>query len=378
MENREKRMKEILEQKIQISGPVEEKLKDTYELIRERQPAAKEKKKKIPTVAAAVILVFLASTSVYAAFHSEFFEGMFGNKTKESVPAEQRSIDNGKGGKVAVVVPSKEFVDVDEERAEELLEAYVMEKPVVKTIGSHTLTVENFLYNEIGGLMYFTLERKEGVIALKGDEETNLEKGARFTEDADFYFTIHRGEQVIGTENIYVDTQRSTQEKMYFYSYFLWSEWEGEEAQGNPTLEIEQYPCTRGEQAAMSEEEAAEMQKKTKKESISLTDKAPMPIETVDLKEKGTLNLSPVAMSFDVSLMLGVEGELAMDPGQVKRVEIQYRDGSSYVVEDKEAHINNTGYVLGTGTVYKIAFNRLVDVEKIEKVMINDVIISVK
>ena len=43
MENREKRMKEILEQKIQISGPVEEKLKDTYELIRERQPAAKEK-----------------------------------------------------------------------------------------------------------------------------------------------------------------------------------------------------------------------------------------------------------------------------------------------------------------------------------------------
>ena len=65
--------------------PVEEKLKDTYELIRERQPAAKEKKKKIPTVAAAVILVFLASTSVYAAFHSEFFEGMFGSKTKESV-----------------------------------------------------------------------------------------------------------------------------------------------------------------------------------------------------------------------------------------------------------------------------------------------------
>ena len=105
--------------------------------------------------------MFLASTSVYAAFHSEFFEGMFGNKTKESVPAEQRSIDNGKGGKVAVVVPSKEFVDVDEERAEELLEAYVMEKPVVKTIGSHTLTVENFLYNEIGGLMYFTLEKEK-------------------------------------------------------------------------------------------------------------------------------------------------------------------------------------------------------------------------
>ena len=37
------------------------------------------------------------------------------------------------------------------------------------------------------------------------------------------------------------------------------------------------------------------------------------------------------------------------------------------MVEDKEAHINNTGYVLGTGTVYKIAFNRLVDVEKIVK-----------
>ena len=62
-----------------------------------------------------------------------------------------------------------------------------------------------------------------------------------------------------------MDTQRSTQEKMYFYSYFLWSEWEGEEAQGNPTLEIEQYPCTRGEQAAMSEEEDSRNAEENKK-----------------------------------------------------------------------------------------------------------------
>ena len=52
--------------------------------------------------------------------------------------------------------------------------------------------------------------------------------------------------------------------------------------------------------------------------------------------------------------------------------------GESYVVEDKKENINNTGYVLGCDPYYKVAFNRLVDVENIKAVVINDIIIPVE
>lgn len=48
------------------------------------------------------------------------------------------------------------------------------------------------------------------------------------------------------------------------------------------------------------------------------------------------------------------------------------------MVEDKNENINNTGYVLGCDPYYKVAFNRLVDVENIKAVVINDIIIPVE
>lgn len=75
--------------------------------------------------------------------------------------------------------------------------------------------------------------------------------------------------------------------------------------------------------------------------------------------------------------MLGLSS-LDIDPWNVKHVEIQYKNGESYVVEDKNENINNTGYVIGCDPYYKVAFNRLVDVENIKAVVINDIIIPVE
>ena len=377
MKNQEKKIKDVLEKEVKISGKVEERLESTYEILRNRSKVRTRKQHKFSKVAAAVIVTALmVSTGVYASIRSDFFEGMFGNATKTSTPAKPQSIDNGKGGTVDVVVPSKEFVDVDEERAQELLGDYMLEKPIVKEIGSHTLTVENFLYNELGGLMYFTLEREGKVTALAGNEDTNLNKGANFTEEADFYFNVKVSEDLVYSENIYVDMQQSTSEKMYCYSYFVWP---GEiDVQQKPYLYIQKYPCTRGKIDYMSEEERTQMWENTVEEKVNLTEKDAVPIKTLDLGEQGTLRISPFAMAFDIPKMLGLTDLGATDPWNVKHVEIQYKNGENYVVEDKNENINNTGYVMGCDSYYKAVFNRLVDVEEVKAVVINDITIPVE
>ena len=376
MKHQERKMKDLFGKKVEISNEVEERLESTYEILRSRSKSETKKQSKFPKVTvAAITAVLMISTGVYASIRSDFFEGMFGNTTKTSTPAQPVSIDDGKGGTVDVVIPSKEFVDVDEERAQELLGNYVLEEPIVKEIGSHTLTVENFLYNELGGLMYFTLERAGGVTALAGSEDTNLEKGANFTEDADFYFNVEIGEQIVGHENIYVDMQQSTAEKMYCYSYFLWSE--EIDVQQKPYLFIRKYPCTKGEIDRMDAEEYSQMCENVVEEKVNLTEQDAVPTKTLDLGEKGTLRISAFALAFDIPKMLGLSN-LDIDPWNVKHVEIQYKNGESYVVEDKNENINNTGYVIGCDPYYKVAFNRLVDVENVKAVVINDITIPVE
>lgn len=376
MKHQERKMKDLFGKKVEISNEVEERLESTYEILRSRSKSETKRQYKFPKVAvAAITAVLMISTGVYASIRSDFFEGMFGNTTKTSTPAQPVSIDDGKGGTVDVVIPSKEFVDVDEERAQELLGDYVLEEPIVKELGEHTLTVENFLYNELGGLMYFTLEREGGVTALAGNEDTNLDKGANFTEEADFYFIIEIGEQIVGPENIYVDMQQSTAEKMYCYSYFLWSE--EIDVQQKPYLFIQKYPCTRGEIDRMDAEEYSQMCENAVEEKVNLTEQDAVPTKTLDLGEKGTLRISAFALAFDIPKMLGLSN-LDIDTWNVKHVEIQYKNGESYVVEDKNENINNTGYVIGCDPYYKVAFNRLVDVENIKAVVINEITIPVE
>lgn len=376
MKHQERKMKDLFGKKVEISNEVEERLESTYEILRSRSKSETKKQYKFPKVTvAAITAVLMISTGVYASIRSDFFEGMFGNTTKTSTPAQPVSIDDGKGGTVDVIIPSKEFVDVDEERAQELLGDYVLEEPIVKELGEHTLTVENFLYNELGGLMYFTLEREGGVTALAGNEDTNLAKGVNFTDEADFYFNVEIGEQIVGHENVYVDMQQSTAEKMYCYSYFLWSE--EIDVQQKPYLFIQKYPCTRGEMDGMNEEELTKMWENTVEEKVTITEKEAVPTKTLDLGEKGSLRISPFAMAFDIPKMLGLSN-LDIDPWNVKHVEIQYKNGESYVVEDKNENINNTGYVIGCDPYYKVAFNRLVDVENVKAVVINDIIIPME
>lgn len=382
MKNEQRRMQEILGKDVQILKLVEEKLQETYEMLNAKNKAQKTVQAKkihryrsqVAAAAIAAVLLCGMSGTVYAAAKKGYFNEIFGMK-KATQPETMEVKDEEKGTSYIATIPGKEFAEVDEKTAEELLGKYSLDKPIVRKLGEHTLTIENFIYDRNGAIMYFTIEKPGGVTAFDWDKYTNLTKGAGFSDEADFYLSCQMGEDC--TEgNLYVDGERSTAEKLYCTSYILWSREQDETEK--PSLKIEKYPCSRGEFDRMTEEEFAALEVKT--ESIMLGEKPMLLANVVDMGEKGTLTISPFTMGFEIGKVLGIdfrEGQKQEDPFYVKYVEIQYENGENYVVE-KEDEINNTGYVLGAFDGYKIAFNRLVNVNKIKNVIINDVTIPVK
>lgn len=369
MKKTEKEIREILNQDIQISDVVETRIQETYRQLERgtsRRCTGSARK-----IAAAIAVVFLAVPGVvYASSRTEFFQAMFGNDTRESNDVLEREIDTGKKGKdakVTVTLPSREYVPVDEAQAEKAVGDYVSDEPVVKKIGSHTLCIDSFVYDKNGAMMYFTLEREGGVTAFAGDTETNLTKGAYFTDDSDFYFNCETKNGAVACENTYIDTKKSTKEKLYCYSYILWNQ--PLEDGDAPELMVETYPCTRKELKETT---------KTETERIKLTDKDPVPVKKIDMGEKGYLEYSPIALSVDMAKGMGLSREEAADPYYLESIEISYRDKESYVVCDKEKNTENSSYQLGSGTYYKTVFNRLVDVDGIEMIKVNGVEFAVK
>lgn len=358
MTEKERYLKKNLGQDIQVSEIVNERLKLTYDMLQKEQKNTLQRGTGIVryrfAAAMTAVTLCVVSTAVYASVKGGFFQGMFGNETKQSSPYIEREIENGKGGKVKAVIPSKEYVDVDEERAQELLGDYVMDQPVVKQIKDHTLTVESFIYDQNGGLMYFTLEREGKVTALEFDEDSNITKGAWFSEDGDIDFHIIAGENVIGVQNIYVDTQLSTEDKLYCYSYILWTE--QLEKGAVPQLEIETLPCSRKELNAMSSEEL-EKQEIPDPEYITLTDKGPVNMCTIDMGEQGELTYSPISIAVNMAKGMGLSKEEAEEPYYMKYMEIKYKDGTNYIISEQDK-TENTGYIAGIGTWYKAMFSR--------------------
>ncbi len=363
MKQTERHMKEILSRDIHISQTVEKRILDTYHLLGKRKARPK---KNLGAAAAIAALCLVVPGVVYASSKTEFFQAMFGNSTKESHQAIPKEVDTGKGTTVNVILPSQEYVPVDEAKAEEAIGPWVSDTPIEKQIGSHTLRIESFAYDQNGGLMYFTLERKGGVTALFGDKDSNMAKGASFTEESDFYFTYETEQGIYGFDNIYIDTVKSTSDKMFCYSYLLWTE--PLAADDLPHLVLNTYPCPIKE---VTEETPVETEK------IKLTDKAPIPMRIVDMGENGYLEYSPISLSVDMAKGFGLSLIEAQDPYYLTHLEIVYQDGSSYVVSDKENNVANSGYVLGSGTYYKTMFNRLTDVDAIQEIVVNDVRFSV-
>ena len=117
---------------------------------------------------------------------------------------------------------------------------------------------------------------------------------------------------------------------------------------------------------------------KAQTETIELSDKGQVPVKEIDLGENGYLMYSPMAISIDLSKGLGLSKEEAYDPWNLDSLVIKYKDGSEYVVSDREKLIENSGYQVGgvdggIDTCYSTVFNRLVDTGEIAEIIVNGV-----
>lgn len=394
----EQELREILSKDVQVSQQVEDKLKSTYIRLGEQQTATpqpekkKSGKRKLRTavaIIAAVILVGGSSMLAYAAINTDIFDNMFGNSTKESLPAKQvpyRKQDQEVGKTGTVTLPSTEFVEVDMDTAQRLLGDYLMATPIVKQLDDHTLTITGLVYSPNGAVMTFTLERKGGVTMLEYDDEARVRcKGAWFSDSTHYKFDINGG------DHIYMDTKQSTNEKLVCTDYVAWGE-----VTTKPQLRILHYQNSEEEFNAKVKEKTGidydgsfegvpsqelweqiyEIPDEITEEYLDLTDKEPVPIRNAVSKTGGSLEISPFTLRIDVSKGIDVdwmEDIDAFEPADIDFVEIRFRDGSTYMVEDREHSISNIGDCVSKSHFYHITFNRLVDVDQIREIVVNDV-----
>lgn len=375
-------MRKTLGKKIEISEEVERRLQDTYGQIRDRQSMtggrnAGRHKRGMAAAAAAAVIVLSGTTAMaaYLTTHTDFMDHLFGKGGRQSQEAVEKTVDNGKGSDTTVTVPSKEYVNVDGELAETLVEPYMQDLNLVRQIGDYTLTVLNNVTDGNAGCISYTLECKDGVRAIEGTEELNEAKGAYFTDERDFYFYLEDGNHNAIAEKTVIDLEKSTETCYYLYSSYVCT---------NPAdsliLHLEQYDQMLSELPEDAEEEI-----KTVMEEDIPIQTTQMPLTEVSNPENGERQFaySSIALSLSLSNGFGLDayvntagGASFVDPYYVKYIALEYADGTTYVVEDQENAVDNTNYVCaGLGEdqdVMTLVFNRMVDWSKVKKLIVNE------
>lgn len=340
-----------------------------YEHMLER----KHKKHIHKLVAAIAFACVVVPATVYAAAtHSDFFDSLFGNSTKENIENYDVAVDDGKGGEVIVEMPAREYEAVDAEKAEELIGDKVSDGTIVKQLGDHTLTIESVVYSKYGAQIAFTLEREGGVTMLAGDDFTNQTKGAWFTEESEYFFVVKGTDGTDGGDNIYIDTEKSTSDKLYCYDYITL---EGLSEGEGLALEITHFPAPKGELDNMTDEETDEFYQNTERETLVLSAQGQVAMTVYTSENGGYLEVSPISLYVDMDKGFGLDPVTANDPYCLKRLEIRYKDGSNYLIYDQEENIHNEGYMCGrmdSGGI-DISLNRLVYTNLIENILVNDV-----
>lgn len=334
---------------------------------------------KVAVIAGVIILA--SPFAVNAATGGDLFNRIWGNAGKTNVTSRDEIFyDAEQDTDITVTYPAREYVEVDVEQAEKLIGDNISYEPIVEQIGDTTLTILSTVYDGNSAVVEFTLEREGGVNALNYSQLDNEAKGAWFSDESTFWFCF----EDCG-ENIYVDLEKSTDEKLYCYDYIGF-----DNAKTSLTMKIEEYPCKRGEFALEEDEDVlAEIENNTKSRRVSI----PLGnvVDSCELvnSEGGKISISSISMTIDMKTGLGLEEGAAGDPGSVYYVAIDYKDGSKYVVQDQtyydywneteeliheaEVMIDNTSYALGRlNYEFLLVFNRLVDIDMIDTITINE------
>ena len=362
------------EEKHEFSKSYKDKKKNMLKGYRKSMLVSR--RKQYARVAAFVGVLVLASPfAVNAATNGALFERIWGNAGKEDIASHDEILyDTEKDKEITVTYPARDYVEVDEEQAKELIGDNISYEPIVEQIGDTTLTILSTVYDGNSAVVEFTLEREGGVNALNYSQLDNEAKGAWFSNEATFWFHF-----MDCGEHIYVDLEKSTDEKLYCYDYLV-----AFDGISTLNLEILEYPNGKGNYAIGKDEDIT-----TRQVLVPLGEKVTS-TQFVNA-DGGTVIISPMSMTIDMKTGLGLEGDEAGDPGNIYYVNIQYKDGSSYLVMDDvdysytedgteillnnpDVIVDNTSYACGTlGHELILEFNRLVSIGMIDTITVNEV-----
>lgn len=345
------------------------------------------------TAVAASLLIVTIPVAVNAANDSDFFNRIWGNAGKKNIEAHDEVIYHDiygeeEGGSFTYTHPKREYIDITHDKAEELIGENISKKRMEEQLGDTKLTILSAVSDGQSAVVEFTLERKGGVNALEYSQETNEDKGAAFTDDATFYFCFTDYDGCI-----YVDLDRSTDEKLYCYDYMTYSPFSTNTSPKELQLELTRYPCTLKE---LEGKDGYKYQKDVKTKTISFPLKKQ--VDTTDFvnTDGGIVTVSPLSINIDMATGLGLSlkeyypdldqldpeeepYDASKDSGSIYYIAITDTKGETYIVEDRETEnhtcdvpIDNTTYACGDEYSHLICtFNRLVDTDEIAFITVN-------
>ena len=276
-----------------------------------------------------------------------------------------------------IAYPARDYAELDPETAKALIGDCVQELSLSQEVDGTTITLLSAVRDNNSAVVALTLEKEGGVDILDYSQLDNEAKGAWFSEKSTFLFNIGYG------GNLYVDLDKSTDDKLYCYDYVPLNTF----GTGSLRMEIEQYPCTLGERDALLAEEygseqaqAVENGKKTTELRIPCEKRLGSTAFTN--AGGGQIEMSPISMNIDMNTGLGLTPGQAYDPYSAYKIVITYRDGSTYTVLEHEypdvyacdEYIDNTSYSCGSlDNEFLLIFNRLVDPEDVVSVTVNGI-----
>lgn len=360
----------------------------SYEYQKRKKQMRKEYKKSLfgPSrrmyaklaVAAVPFLVFCIPLMADAAANSAFFGWIWGNTTKENIKSHKEQIYDEQELPFTHTFPAREYVPVDPEKAKDLIGSYISNQKIVKELGDTTLTVLSCVSDGNAAIMEFTLEREGGVNAFHYSQLENEYHGAAFTQDAAFWFHFPEC-----AENIYVDMERSTKDRLYCYNYMAMNAGAYDADTKGIVLEVNEYPCTRGELFAADEETLSRYLAQTVTSNLTVSIPALAETKKYVNADGGTADISPLAVKIDTDTGLGLEAEneILYDQNNIYYVSVNYKDETNYIVlehnlQGKHAcdteRDNSSCISYDTQGSLIVVFNRLVDTGSIASITVNE------
>jgi hypothetical protein len=351
------------------------------------------KKSSLRAALVTAALIAAVPATVYAATDGEIFQRLWGNSGRQTVESHEEIViddakvdEDGNPSERVDTYPKVEYVEADPVKAEELIGENISTEPVSVTVNGTTITVNSITHDGIGIVVDYTIEKEGGVDILNYSQLDNEAKGAWLNENQTFRYDFYGG-----AGKTYVNLEKSTPDKLYCTDYItdasMWNAVGAENTDNTDTgLVLSLVEYEKSMTALYEENPDVDIDCFIKDEkSVTIPFSKKIETSTFTNSDGGSIEISPIAMRLNNCTGL-LEEEL--DEGCecvdfITNIEITYKDGSTYLVENRidpsdpdadteETEVASYAYTCGAGEQLYTLFNRLVDVENIEKITINN------